>query len=113
MSLRKLRLNAAYIPCGAGGGLGITGAGSGGAATGAEGVIGCAIIGCTTTTGIIMFCFQHATTIPRCQNRGIKSRNNMSWLRRNAVNHFSGATNFIQVQIPPSKMIAATIVVTM
>ena len=112
MSLRKLRLNAAYIPCGAGGGLGTTGAGSEGAATGAEGAIGCAIVGCTTTTGITIFCFQYATTIPRCQKRGIKSRNNMSWLRINAANHFSGARNFIQVQIPPSRMIAASIVVT-
>jgi hypothetical protein len=42
MSLRKLRLNAAYVPSVAGEGFG-TGAGSG-AATEAGGVVGCGIV---------------------------------------------------------------------
>ena|SRR5215831_6897838 len=86
-----------------------TGAGSGSGAMGVAGS-GAVSTGCTTTIGAIICRFQYETAIPRCQNRGISSKKRMICESTNALKILSEGMNLIQHQIPPARIMAATIV---
>src|SRR5580698_10774106 len=66
--------------------------------------------GTGATIGASIFCCQYETAIPRCQKRGISRKNRIAWLSTNAPRTLSALRKRFQIQMPPIRMMAATMV---